>query len=597
MSRFFILIAAILLTSGCSKEKTSSASNDTTLVASLGASENFENGVKDVYTLGTAQFETGVWVLDNALVGTSSLDHKFDHKAIRITGDGRLTSDFFFTNGVGRVKIYHAVYGSDAPSEWGLFYSTLLDTTWIEVGDKVISTSQKLDSTIFLVNSSGSVKLQIRKLSGGDNRIDIDDITYSDYSAEIPSLGAFETFEGAVKDGYESGSVTFPSGSWTLDDAVVGSTTQDRKFDHSSIRIRNEGKVTSNFDFANGVGKVTLYHGVYGNDGPSTWQLFYSIDGGNSWYSAGNAVESNTYNMRKAEFSVNMEGDVRLQIRKISGGENQINIDDLSYTAYSVDNGSSVATRDNNMTMGNPSNATASIDSFSNYFMERAEYSLSYNRDKGTPNWVSWHLSSAWVGDAPRPSYFNTDVTLPSGWYRVSTSDYTNTGFDRGHLCPASDRDFTDAEIKNTFIMTNVMPQAPYNNQQPWRLLEEYCRTLADAGDEMYIIAGPYGSGGSGSNGGVTTTIASGKVTVPSYTWKVILVLPNGDNDVARVNVNTRVIAVWVPNTHTGLTTDWSQYRTSVDYIESQTGYDFFSNVPKAIQAVIEAKTDTGPSH
>jgi len=121
------------------------------------------------------------------------------------------------------------------------------------------------------------------------------------------------------------------------------------------------------------------------------------------------------------------------------------------------------------MTMGNPSNATASIDNYSNYYMEKSEYSLSYNRDKGTPNWVSWHLSSAWYGNVPRPTYFNTDVTLPTGWYRVSTSDYTNSGFDRGHLCPASDRDSTLAEEKNTFIMTNIMPQSAYNNQQTWK--------------------------------------------------------------------------------------------------------------------------------
>lgn len=408
----------------------------------------------------------------------------------------------------------------------------------------------------------------------------------------VASLGAFETFEGVAKDSYDSCSVTFSSGSWIIDDGVVGSTLLDRKFDHSAIRLKDLGTVTTNFDLPNGVGSVSVYHGVYGDGGPSSWQLFYSIDEGKSWYPAGNAVESSVYKMEKAEITVNMVGNVRLQLRKLSGNDNQIDIDDLSFTTYSVENGSSTATRDNNMTMGNPSNATASIDNYSNYYMEKSEYSLSYNRDKGTPNWVSWHLSSAWYGNVPRPTYFNTDVTLPTGWYRVSTSDYTNSGFDRGHLCPASDRDSTLAEEKNTFIMTNIMPQSAYNNQQTWKFLEMYCRTLTDAGNEVYIIAGPYGSGGTGDLGGVTTTIANGLVTVPSYTWKVVLVLPNGENDVARVNANTRVIAVWIPNVQTGLTVDWSQYRTSVDYIESQTGYDFFSNVPKAIQAIIEARTD-----
>jgi endonuclease G len=74
--------------------------------------------------------------------------------------------------------------------------------------------------------------------------------------------------------------------------------------------------------------------------------------------------------------------------------------------------------------------------------------------------------------------------------------------------------------------MTNMMPQAPNNNQGPWAQLEEYSRTLVDQGNELYIIMGGAGQGGVGSNG-AANTIAGGQIVVPAYTWKVIIVLPN----------------------------------------------------------------------
>jgi endonuclease G len=140
--------------------------------------------------------------------------------------------------------------------------------------------------------------------------------------------------------------------------------------------------------------------------------------------------------------------------------------------------------------------------------------------------------------------------------------------------------------------MSNMMPQAPDNNQGPWEQLESYCRTLVSQGNELYIVAGGTGSGGTGSNGGVTTTVAGGHVSVPSQTWKVILVQPQGTDDVSRVTTSTRVIAIIMPNTQGIRTNTWQQYRVSVDQVEALTGYDFFSNVPVNIQAVIEAQVD-----
>jgi endonuclease G len=91
--------------------------------------------------------------------------------------------------------------------------------------------------------------------------------------------------------------------------------------------------------------------------------------------------------------------------------------------------------------MGNPSNAVADGLNFNNYLMEKPSYSLSYNRDKGTPNWVSWHLESDWFGSLPQADTFRADPALPSDWYRVQSTDYSSTGFDFGHMTPNVDRD------------------------------------------------------------------------------------------------------------------------------------------------------------
>ncbi len=266
------------------------------------------------------------------------------------------------------------------------------------------------------------------------------------------------------------------------------------------------------------------------------------------------------------------------------------------YAIITVTTGSAsdtIPSRDDNTALGNPSGATTSTSNVNNYLMAKSQFTLSYNDSKGMANWVSWHLSRAWKGAEARCDCFTQDATLPSGYYRASTSNYTGTGFDRGHLCPSDDRDSLAADNAATFLMTNITPQAPNMNQQTWGDLEEYCRNLIYRGNEMYIIAGGYGNGGSGSSGGTTTTIASGNISVPSHFWKIIVVLPVGINDISRITNSTRVIAVIMPNTQSVNAHSWDYYATSVDSIESLTGYDFLSTVATGIQNVIEAKVDS----
>jgi endonuclease G, mitochondrial len=249
------------------------------------------------------------------------------------------------------------------------------------------------------------------------------------------------------------------------------------------------------------------------------------------------------------------------------------------------------ATKDDNRAMGNPSGANTS---YANYLIDKPQYSLSYNTYRGTPNWVSWHLSSAWLGSAPRQDDFRADNSLPSAFYKVQPSDYTGSGFDRGHNTPSADRTLTSSENSATFLMSNMIPQAPTNNQQTWANLENYCRKLVSQGNELYIIMGQYGKGGTGSNG-YMETLAGGKVTVPNRIWKVVVVLPVGTNDASRVTTSTRVIAIDTPNANTS-SASWGSYRTTVDAIEAKTGYNILSNVPASVQDVIEARVDNGPT-
>lgn len=397
-----------------------------------------------------------------------------------------------------------------------------------------------------------------------------------------------EGFEAGGKTAYAAANVTLGSGSWYLNDALTGNTSSDRKTGAYSARIRNTGTVRMNFNAAN-AGTVTVKHAKYGSDSTSTWELWQSTNNGSTWTKVGSTVTTSSTTLSTATFTVNSAAAVRFEIRKISGGTNRINIDDITATVYNAGTPTPTPTPPPSgsvhLTMGNPSNATTDTAFPANYLMEKPQYVLSYHRDNGTPNWVSWHLDTSWLGSAARQNDFRPDTSLPAGWYQVQATDYSGSGYDRGHMCPSADRTKTVADNSATFLMTNMIPQAPTNNQQTWANLESYCRTLVNAGNELYII-----SGGQGISG----YIANGHVAVPTNTWKVIIVLPAGTDDVARVTGATRTIAVFMPNTNS-VVSDWKQYRVSVDYVESLTGYDFFSNVPDSIENQIEAVIDTQP--
>jgi endonuclease G len=236
-----------------------------------------------------------------------------------------------------------------------------------------------------------------------------------------------------------------------------------------------------------------------------------------------------------------------------------------------------------------PAAATADPKQRENYLIDRPQYVLSYNDKTKTPNWVCWNLTAKDIGKTARGA-FEPDPDLPAGFDKVLPKTYSGGGFDRGHMCNSKDRSDTEANNDVTFYMTNMVPQAPNNNQKTWEHLEEYCRTLAKSGKALYIVAGPHGIGGTGKSG-FKTKIGQGgiKVTVPAHTWKVILVL-DGQN--ASVTKRTRTIAVIMPNDQ-NIDLDWTKYRVSVHDVEELTGYRFFPDIPEMVANVIKAEPDT----
>lgn len=237
------------------------------------------------------------------------------------------------------------------------------------------------------------------------------------------------------------------------------------------------------------------------------------------------------------------------------------------------------------LTLGNPTNANDDVTFSDNYLLIKPQYALSYNAYKRTANWVSWELSKTWLGTADRQNDFRPDNTLPAGWNRILPTDYTNTGFDRGHLCPSADRTKTIEDNSSTFLMTDIIPQAPELNRESWTYLEDYCREIVKKGHKAYIIAGVTGKGGTGANGPLN--VFPNQLNVPAYVYKIIVYYPEN----AALSAAATVIAVKFPNTNIDNNdTAWLKYITTPAEIEKSTGAQFFNALPVITQNALKNK-------
>jgi endonuclease G len=114
-----------------------------------------------------------------------------------------------------------------------------------------------------------------------------------------------------------------------------------------------------------------------------------------------------------------------------------------------------------------------------------------------------------------------------------------------------------------------------------------------EAGQEAYVLMGSYGRGGTGKNG-PAQTLDQGRVTVPAHIWKVVVFLPEGNNDLQRIIAGQgRVVAIDTPNDNS-ISPQWNQYLTSVGAIEAASGLDILSALPPDTQATLQKVVDSG---
>jgi endonuclease G len=404
----------------------------------------------------------------------------------------------------------------------------------------------------------------------------------------VAAVTTSEGFEAGTKTAYAAANVTLGSGTWNLNDALIGTLTTDVKTGAQSARMRNSGHVTMLFDRTTGAGTVTIHHASFGSDAGGTWGLFSSQNGGSTWAQVGTSRSTTGGSFSTATFTVNLAGTIRFEIRKLDGGANRINIDDITITDFGGGGGGggggSGAALSRHTTLGIPS--PASTSDANNFLSVKSGYVVSYNGSRKVPNWVSWELNTSYLGSTARQDDFRVDDTFPASEPQASLADYSGSGYDRGHMCPSADRTLTVAANQQTFFLTNMVPQAANNNQGPWAAMENDLRAIAQTGKELFIISG-------GTFSASSNRIGTG-VVVPDQTFKVVVVLDAVNQGPTSVTTSTRVIGVMMPNENNQIsrTADWHSFRVSVDAIEAATGDNFLSDVDPAVQAVIEARVD-----
>jgi endonuclease G len=236
---------------------------------------------------------------------------------------------------------------------------------------------------------------------------------------------------------------------------------------------------------------------------------------------------------------------------------------DTQEKVETVTNGATVKTNTNQYFL--PTSTTGQI-------VHHSGYSLSYSEPHEQAEWVAYELKKSHLSnsDYKRP-YFEVDNAVKTG--AAHWRNYKNSGYDRGHLCPAGDRKYSKEAHDETFLTSNISPQNHDFNAGIWNRLEQKTRYWASKYDGVFVVSGgvlEYG----------LKTIGEEEVSIPNQFYKVLI-----DNN----NGNTKVIAFLLPH----MESDQPLYKfvTSVDHIERLTGIDFFSELDDTIEDKLEASS------
>lgn len=218
-----------------------------------------------------------------------------------------------------------------------------------------------------------------------------------------------------------------------------------------------------------------------------------------------------------------------------------------------------------------PALETVSLpDNLSSQIKEYIGFTISFNKDNKTPNYVAWELlGEETSGDQQRTDNFWTDVEIEGC---PTTKDYTRSGYDRGHMCPAADQKWSAQAMSDCFVMANICPQVHDLNAGAWNTLENKERQWAKRDSALMIIAGPL------YDTSDTKTIGNANVRVPGAFFKVLLA-PYVDQP--------RGIAFVYPNMSSP--GNMQDYAMSIDELEKILNYDFFPALPDDIENKVES--------
>ena len=214
----------------------------------------------------------------------------------------------------------------------------------------------------------------------------------------------------------------------------------------------------------------------------------------------------------------------------------------------------------------------AKLKDRSEKILKRSNYTISYNRNWNQPNWIAWELNkNETKGRNNRNEEFTADPDLAEA-YQVESYDYSGSGYDRGHMCPAGDNHFDAKAMNESFYMSNICPQNHELNAGKWNDLEIACRKWANRYQQLFIVCGPIIDKRNGKRIG-----KEHEIIVPEKFFKVILITSTKP---------ARAIGYIFENNGS----DRPYKVHSIDEVEKITGIDFFPNLPDKIEDLVESR-------
>ncbi|MFS4468561.1 DNA/RNA non-specific endonuclease [Maribacter sp. 2210JD10-5] len=201
--------------------------------------------------------------------------------------------------------------------------------------------------------------------------------------------------------------------------------------------------------------------------------------------------------------------------------------------------------------------ATLLPTSTTNEIVHHSHFSLSYNEPFEQAEWVAYVLKKEHLTDDDRKRpYFIEDP-----WVRTKSADWRNykgSGYDRGHLCPAGDRRFSEQAYNETFYTSNISPQNNAFNAGAWNRLEMKIRSWAKKYKKLYVITGGVLESG-------LEEIGEEDVDVPDYFYKIVARETTSDMEVIGFLMENKEKSAPLKS-----------FTVSIDEIEALTGIDFF---------------------